>query len=154
MADGSVPEKPVPRLRWINDDYVDSAAMYQAWTRVPDLRNTVFWKTLWVEIHEGSNFDFEGLQPEGYSQRLCSRPREQCPRCRDNRGGFTFRWFHPLWGHDYVAMIRHSSAWKPTQEDLQITEAEISATKLPVNRDELPLAMAEVGERVGVVEPC
>ena len=115
-----VPLQAIELPYWLDDPLVDSQAMLSAFLAYKGKCHgeaAAQLNDLWMICHRhqttftvaGHNVTPEvirGPQPEV----PCRTPG--CVKCRDLRGGFQFKWFHPRWENDYVELARPGS-WLP-----------------------------------------
>ena len=115
-----VPLQAIELPYWLDDPLVDSQAMLSAFLAYKGKCHgeaAAQLNDLWMIRHRhqttftvaGHNVTPEvipGPQPEV----PCRTPG--CVRCRDLRGGFQFKWFHPRWENAYVELARPGS-WLP-----------------------------------------
>ena len=114
MAESSAsPSSDWPRF--INNPRVDAAAMYDAYVKAADPSQPWFGK-LPLEKHASP----KGQEPVApvpacFKEVQCVEPG--CYRCEVKRGGYSFRWFHPLWEKEYMA-TKQPLAWHPHETAL------------------------------------
>ena len=100
--------------RFITNPRVDTQAMYRAYIKVADPSQPWFGK-LSLEVHTRPEYA-EPVAPVAacFKEVQCAEPG--CFRCEVKRGGFRFRWFHPLWEEEYMA-AKQPHAWHPYETD-------------------------------------
>ena len=106
--------------RWIPAYNVDSVAMYSAYQEClvvsPGISRYLGFKGHLTFIEH----DAERLgNPAGAPQmdvRITPCPERGCQRCVQGRGGYTFRWYSPLWDSSYCRHAR-PGAWLPGMDE-------------------------------------
>ena len=117
----TTPLMSVELPRWIDHPRVDSQAMLSAFL---DYRRRLTGKTreqlehLYMIVHTQESTFVTGnkvIQPRMTSP-LPTRPckAQECERCRTNRGGYQFKWYHPRWKDVYISLSRNK-AWTPDE---------------------------------------
>ena len=97
--------------RWIYSELVDSAAMLQAY-KVWRKKNPEMAREL--GIHQGlpTVAHSPELGIDAASMEIPCPRGISCKRCREERGGYTFRWFSCLW-LEYYEHCRRDYTWLP-----------------------------------------
>ena len=96
--------------RWIDDDKVDSSAMFAAylgWRSTPEGRES---HPLAMVVHR----PYPDAPPNGIECKPCATVG--CRRCALGQGGYKFHWYSPQWQAAYLRLAR-PGAWKPAQLD-------------------------------------
>ena len=108
--------------RWIDDDKVDSQAMFGAYLyyirseAAPEEQEDL--RCLYSVVHAVRPSVVIGgrvLYPErDYPDEFIKVPCTTvgCARCSDLKGGYKSRWYDKRWGAGYIAGAR-AGAWKP-----------------------------------------
>ena len=127
-ADKSRPTTPLTSVelpRWIDHPRVDSQAMLSAFL---DYRGRCKEEAraqldhLYMIVHTQESTFVTGnkvIRPQNMSP-LPTRPCEtqECERCRTNRGGYQFKWYHQRWKDIYIRLSRNE-AWTPDELEKQ-----------------------------------
>ena len=123
-TDRSHPTTPLMSVelpRWIDHPRVDSQAMLSAFLDycgrcTEEAREQL--DHLFMIVHTQESTFVTGnkvIRPQKMSP-LPTRPCEaqECERCRTNRGGYQFKWYHPRWKDVYIRLSRNK-AWTPDE---------------------------------------
>ena len=96
---------------WVDNRRVDSQAMLQAYLKKVSPGDENYGLT--VQMHQRRDYGIPPVHlPASVTPIPCSTT--SCFRCSVLQGGYSFRWFHPLWQDEYLQLKRRGPlVWTP-----------------------------------------